>query len=251
MQENNDVGGGGETESDQTGNGNDSATDSTDRPDRDISRDHFGKDTDLSDRATGGDAGSILRDGDHAASRESISSDTLSSSFGSDWKGNDREWHLLDSSGDDNDAGWSLGDFEFESKPGKGERAGVWSFGDSNDIPQKEGLIDGFINGMSDLWANYQEMKRVNTHGADEYFHCMGHCEASKHGIGGEAASLVIGYGREIVDAPWNVIGKGMSANDSLRDCAKDLDRNRVGRDAALRGERCVDACRPFRPRGM
>ena len=212
--------------------------------------DHYGHDTERAERATGGDSFSGFRDGDFSKERgdEKSGSD---GAFGLRDRSDQHDFHLLDSKSSSGDERFSLGDFDFEKELGKGERATGWSSGDSNDLKSgSENFGQGFLDGLSDLWGRYQDMVKANTIGADEYFHCLGHCESTQRGAGGAAASSLVGYGREIMDFPKN-IAKGMSPSESFADCAKDLERNRVGHEAAQRGERCVDACRPFKPRGL
>ncbi len=34
------------------------------------------------------------------------------------------------------------------------------------------------------MWNNFQEMKYRNWKGDDLYYHCMGNCQATNHGLG-------------------------------------------------------------------
>jgi RHS repeat-associated protein len=99
-----------------------------------------------------------------------------------------------------------------------------------------------FFGGTGDLYRNYQNMRDANTIGADKYFHCMGHCEASRRGIGGRDASELIGEGRELFDE--HVKG------DSRSECDADRRANKQGRDGDP-NKPCKDVCSSLRPSGL
>jgi len=99
-----------------------------------------------------------------------------------------------------------------------------------------------FFGGAGDLYRNYKDMRDANTIGADKYFHCMGHCEASRRGDGGKNASELIGEGREQFDETI----KG----DSRKDCDADRAANNQGRSANPNTP-CKQVCGSLRPNGL
>ncbi len=112
-----------------------------------------------------------------------------------------------------------------------------------------EKWLEAFVNritepyrAVKDLWSSYQNMRQANTIGADKYFHCTGHCEASREGPWGLAVSRSIGDGREM----YGFVVKG----DSWAECRADLMANEAGRSASP-GMPCREACNQFRPTGL
>lgn len=93
-----------------------------------------------------------------------------------------------------------------------------------------------------DLWSNYQSMKEANTIGADKYFHCVGHCEASREGSAGVIVSQLLGDAREVFDFLVKL--------DSRAECRADLAANQTGRSSNS-SVSCKDACSQFRPKGL
>lgn len=141
-----------------------------------------------------------------------------------------------------------------------GERTSPWMSQDGFDplsgYSKTLETMSDFVGGVGDFVRNRSEMVDANVKGADKFFHCMANCEASSRGSGGEAAAKIMSYGREATDTVRNVLpkeltGKGMTFEASLKDSRADMAANRVGFDAGRSGERCLDACRPFRPRGL
>jgi hypothetical protein len=110
--------------------------------------------------------------------------------------------------------------------------------------------VEDFANGIGDFFKNYNEMVKVNTIGADKYFHCKANCEATQRGLGGKLAAEIMSYGREVCDTPKN-LAKGMSLRESLADSRSDMASNRVGQEAGANGIRCYDGCGRLRPRGL
>lgn len=163
-------------------------------------------------------------------------------------------FHLSDELHNPEKDPFSLGDFDLSERTKPGERTADWVGRDGLDplrgYADALKTMNDFIAGVDDFLKNYEAMKQANTIGADKFFHCNANCEAAQRGLGGEAASIAIGYGREAIDSVKNVV-KGMSWKESIEDCKGDLEANRVGREAGATGQRCIDACRPFRPRGL
>jgi hypothetical protein len=130
-----------------------------------------------------------------------------------------------------------------------GERASNWmgqdAVGDISQVQeQSKGGLGDFIAGVDDFCRNYTEMTSKKTGATDKFFHCNANCEAAQRGPGGELAAKVISYGREVIDVGKNVLAKGMSPAESIKDCREDLGANRIGREAGRSGQRCFDACR-------
>jgi hypothetical protein len=91
------------------------------------------------------------------------------------------------------------------------------------------------------LWKQYQEMRDANTIGADKYFHCVAHCNATSLGDIGEFISDMFGELREWLDE--NVKGDPRAA------CDADREANKRGRRGA--GKNCKEECAALRPRGL
>jgi RHS repeat-associated protein len=80
----------------------------------------------------------------------------------------------------------------------------------------------------------------------DEYYHCLSHCEAYRdYGLGGAAASQVLGLGKEVLDT----LGyeRGRAGPQGLVECRADLAANAKGREAAAGADPCERACDVYR----
>jgi hypothetical protein len=109
-------------------------------------------------------------------------------------------------------------------------------------LSRKDPRIDaGIVRSMIELWRNYGQMKEANTRQSDKYFHCLGHCLASRERWGGKTMSHFLGWAREVTD----VIRKG----DTQMAVDADLFANNFGRLAAAGGT-CGD-CWKFIPNGL
>ena len=97
-------------------------------------------------------------------------------------------------------------------------------------------------NALWDFWKNYSNMRKANTIGADQYFHCMANCQAAKEGPVGKGVAEIISEGRELFDE--YIKGDPRSA------CDKDRAANRRGREGDLT-KPCKQVCAPLRPRGL
>lgn len=140
------------------------------------------------------------------------------------------------------------------STPMATERSSPWISADIQDkigtaLGKFEGARD-FSLGVVDFLNNYSAMREANTIDADKYYHCLANCEATERGPGGEAAALLISYGRELVDIPKYTL-QGVPPEKIIQEGIIDLEANRVGREGALSGVRCTDACKPTKPRGL
>jgi hypothetical protein len=152
--------------------------------------------------------------------------------------------------GFDNNKSSPLSDFDpGENSCQAGERISDWMGQDSTGDPSglkesSKGSLGDFIAGVDDFCRNYKDMTSKKTPGPDKFFHCRANCEATQRGPGGELAAQLIGYGREAVDVVKNVVKNGMTPAESINDCRKDLEANRIGREAGRNGVRCYDACK-------
>jgi len=109
-------------------------------------------------------------------------------------------------------------------------------------LSRKDPRIDaGIVRSMIELWRNYGQMKEANTRQSDKYFHCLGHCLASRERWGGKTMSHFLGWAREVTD----VLRKG----DPQMAVDADLFANNFGRLAAADGT-CGD-CWKFIPNGL
>jgi hypothetical protein len=102
------------------------------------------------------------------------------------------------------------------------------------------------------MWGNYQEMRDRNFRGADRYYHCMAHCEATLMGSAGTATSHVIEFGREFVDFWTNIYNprKQIDPFSSWKDCSADMAANAQGRGRSGQGT-CRERCMSLAPRGL
>ena len=63
---------------------------------------------------------------------------------------------------------------------------------------------------VRDLNRNYWDMRKDNTVGADDYFHCKANYEATSRGSVGEKVATRLGNAKETFDDYYNQIGKGV-----------------------------------------
>ena len=90
------------------------------------------------------------------------------------------------------------------------------------------------MQGVTDMWTTYIEMRIANTQESDKYFHCLANCRASNRGEGGRNAAENISDLREWFQEPY----EGREA------CEEDQIANRQGRT----GGNCAQACQIFKP---
>ena len=83
---------------------------------------------------------------------------------------------------------------------------------------------------LQDMSRNYFDMRRDNTVGADDYFHCKANYEAASRGTWGEATTQIVGDAKERVDYFKNRIYKRLDYADALADFWHDKDVNEQGR---------------------
>ncbi len=95
---------------------------------------------------------------------------------------------------------------------------------------------------VGDFYRNYENMRTVNTIGADKYFHCMANCQASQRGFGGLEAAQFISEVRELTDE--------YIKRDSPSACNADRAANRQGQGGNP-NQSCQQTCGPLRPNGL
>lgn len=87
------------------------------------------------------------------------------------------------------------------------------------------------MGAVSDLSRNYWDMKRDNTVGGDNYFHCKANYEAAQRGKYGTLTAQILGNQKDAIDYFINRGYKGLSYPDALADYWHDKDVNRQGRE--------------------
>ncbi|XP_033642473.1 serum amyloid A-5 protein-like [Asterias rubens] len=75
-------------------------------------------------------------------------------------------------------------------------------------------FVSEAVQGASDMWRSYSDMRDANTIGADKYFHARGNYDASQRGPGGRWAAEVISNARE----GWQGGISGRGAQDTQAD---------------------------------
>ena len=96
-------------------------------------------------------------------------------------------------------------------------------------------------------------MKRDNTVGADDYFHCKANYEAASRGPWGAAAAQIVGDAKESIDYWDNQFRKGLTLKQAALDMLHDKAINKIGRQSAQTGlySNSRDACNLFRVNGV
>jgi hypothetical protein len=106
---------------------------------------------------------------------------------------------------------------------------------------------------VSDLSNAYFDMRKDNTIGNDDYFHCVGNFNAARRGnVGGKTAE-VLGDAKEVKDYYYNQIVKGYSQPKAYKDYLWDTGINKISRQRAENDLYLnhKDACNIFRVRGI
>ncbi len=99
---------------------------------------------------------------------------------------------------------------------------------------------------------NYWDMKRDNTIGNDDYFHCKANYEAADRGDLGRSIAQWLGDKKEDFDYYKNQL-RGLSALEASLDRIHDRNVNKIGRQRAQSGlySNSRDACESFRVKGI
>lgn len=110
-----------------------------------------------------------------------------------------------------------------------------------------------FSKTINIFWANYQDMKKANTIGADKYFHSKANAEAAQLGITGEATADFIGRVREVTDFWKYLLRDKMKVEDIIKDMNEDLKANAYGRQVGHEDPTTPagDLVKIYRPGGL
>jgi hypothetical protein len=107
---------------------------------------------------------------------------------------------------------------------------------------------------VGDLSKNYWDMKRDNTVGGDDYFHCKANYEAASRGNMGAKTAEVLGDAKESSWDYWsNRFLKGLTKAEADLDKSHDKQVNKMGRQLAQSGlySNSRDACNLYRVTGI
>lgn len=104
-----------------------------------------------------------------------------------------------------------------------------------------------------DLTKSYIDMRKDNTIGNDDYFHCVGNFNAARRGDVGSETARVLGDTKEGVDYYINQYYKGLSQPAAYNDYLWDKGTNQISRQRAKSGvySDYKDACNIFRVNGI
>lgn len=91
--------------------------------------------------------------------------------------------------------------------------------------------LEQLLGTISDFINNYIEMVKVQKEGADKYYHAKANCEGAQRGKFGELTAKAISDLRELTDLFRNIVDKGLSAAEILKDMEEDQAVNRDGRE--------------------
>ncbi|MBQ8751046.1 MAG: hypothetical protein IJZ30_05375 [Alphaproteobacteria bacterium] len=106
---------------------------------------------------------------------------------------------------------------------------------------------------VRDLNRNYWDMRRDNTVGGDDYFHCKANYEATSRGHIGEKVAERLGNAKENFDYYYNQAWKGLSKQEAHKDRIHDRTVNKTGRQREKSGlyKNSKEGCKSFRVRGI
>ena len=90
--------------------------------------------------------------------------------------------------------------------------------------------LEEIIGAISDLNRNYWDMKRDNTIGGDDYFHCKANYDATSRGFWGEKTAEILGNLKEDIDYFDNQWRKGLTKEEASLDRKHDKRVNEIGR---------------------
>lgn|GEM_PF-562284 len=124
-----------------------------------------------------------------------------------------------------------------------------------NDLEDKEeqNPFSQIYGAIKDMTKSYFDMKKDNTIGADDYFHCKANFEAANRGNYGAKTAEWLGDKKEDFDYYYNQLWKGLSQQEAEEDRLHDKRINKIARQRAKR-RLYLDskrACHPYRVRGI
>ncbi|MBR1600814.1 MAG: hypothetical protein IJ677_04475 [Alphaproteobacteria bacterium] len=95
---------------------------------------------------------------------------------------------------------------------------------------KQQNPVHQVVGAISDMTRNYFDMKRDNTIGNDDYFHCKANYEATDRGAWGKLTAQIVGDTKEGFDYLKNRFYNRWSYPDALSDYWHDKDVNTQGR---------------------
>ena len=119
-------------------------------------------------------------------------------------------------------------------------------------MPKQQNVVRQAVGAIKDMNRNYWDMKRDNTIGNDDYFHCKAIYEAADRGDLGRSIAQWLGDKKEDFDYYKNQL-RGLSALEASLDRIHDRNVNKIGRQRAQSGlySNSRDACESFRVKGI
>ena len=122
----------------------------------------------------------------------------------------------------------------------------------NQSMPKQQNPVQQMVGAIADMTQNYFAMKRDNTIGNDDYFHCKANYEAADRGNIGRSIAQWLGNKKEDFDYYKNQF-RGLSPLEASIDRIHDRKVNQIGRQRAQSGlySNSRDACNSFRVRGI
>lgn len=119
-------------------------------------------------------------------------------------------------------------------------------------MPKQQNVVRQAVGAIKDMNRNYWDMKRDNTIGNDDCFHCKANYEAADRGDLGRSIAQWLGDKKEDFDYYKNQL-RGLSALEVSLDRIHDRNVNKIGRQRAQSGlySNSRDACESFRVKGI
>ena len=119
-------------------------------------------------------------------------------------------------------------------------------------MPKQQNVVRQAVGAIKDMNRNYWDMKRDNTIGNDDYFHCKANYEAADRGDLGRSIAQWLGDKKEDFDYYKNQL-RGLAALEASLDRIHDRNVNKIGRQRAQSGlySNSRDACESFRVKGI
>ena len=116
-------------------------------------------------------------------------------------------------------------------------------------MPKQQNVVRQAVGAIKDMNRNYWDMKRDNTIGNYDYFHCKANYEG---GDLGRSIAQWLGDKKEDFDYYKNQL-RGLSALEASLDRIHDRNVNKIGRQRAQSGlySNSRDACESFRGKGI
>lgn len=117
----------------------------------------------------------------------------------------------------------------------------------------KQNPMEQIAGTIRDMARNYFDMKKDNTIGADDYFHCKANYEAAQRGKYGALTAQILGDEKEAVDYFINRFYKELGYPEALADYWHDKDVNKQGRNLVKNPlySTSKEACRYQRVNGI